>query len=111
MKIRRMKYEIQYSPEALNDLDEIWEYILLELGSPDAAENVVTNMMDAIDALETFPYQGAPLSSVAEIESDYRFILSGNYMAFYRVLEKSVQVDRILYQKRDYLRILFGDLS
>lgn len=24
-----MKYKIQYSPEALNDLDEIWEYAVV----------------------------------------------------------------------------------
>ena len=105
-----MKYKVQYSPEALNDLDEIWEYILLELGNPDAAENVVNKMMDTIDALEDFPERGAPLSSVAEVESDYRFVLSGNYIAFYRVEGKAVQVDRVLYQGRDYLRVLFGDM-
>ena len=105
-----MKYKVQYSPEALNDLDEIWEYILLELGNPDAAENVVNKMMDTIDALEDFPERGAPLSSVAEVESDYRFVLSGNYIAFYRVEGKTVQVDRVLYQARDYLRVLFGDM-
>ena len=92
-----MKYKIQYSPEALNDLDEIWEYILVELGNPEAAENVVLKMLDAIDTLEDFPERGAPLSSVAEVESDYRFVLSGNYMAFYRVVENLVQVDRVLY--------------
>lgn len=101
---------MQYSPEALNDLDEIWEYILLELGNPDAAENVVNKMIDAIDALEDFPERGVPLSSVAEVENDYRFVLSGNYMAFYRVEKKTVQVDRVLYQGRDYLRVLFGDI-
>ena len=104
-----MKYKVQYSPEALNDLDEIWEYILLDLGNPDAAENVVNKMMDTIDALESFPERGAPLSSVVDIESNYRFVLSGNYMAFYRVEEKMVQIDRILYQGRDYLKILFDD--
>lgn len=104
-----MKYRIKYSPEALKDLDEIWEYILLELANPDAAEDVVNRMLDTIEALEDFPERGALLSSVAEVESDYRFVLSGNYMAFYRVEEKTVWVDRVLYQARDYLRVLFGD--
>ena len=104
-----MNYKIQYSPEAQNDLDEIWEYILLELGNPDAAENVINKLLDIIDTLEDFPERGVPLSSVVEIESDYRFVLSGNYIAFYRVVEKTVYVDRVLYQKRDYLKVLFGE--
>ncbi|MDE5891380.1 MAG: type II toxin-antitoxin system RelE/ParE family toxin [Acetatifactor sp.] len=105
-----MSYKIQYSAEALKDLDEIWEYILWELCNPDAAERVVTQMLDAIDALKEFPRQGPLLSSVAEVDSDYRFVISGNYMAFYRIVEKTVYVDRILYQGREYMRILFGDV-
>ena len=85
-----MKYKVQHSPKTLNDLDEIWDYILLNLGNPDAAENVINKMMDTIDALEGFPERGTPFSSVADMESDYRFVLSGNYMAFYRVEEKTV---------------------
>ncbi len=59
----------------MKDLDEIWEYILLELANPDAAEDVVNRMLDTIEALEDFPESGALLSSAAEVESDYRFVL------------------------------------
>ncbi|MDO5425088.1 MAG: type II toxin-antitoxin system RelE/ParE family toxin [Eubacteriales bacterium] len=105
-----MKNNIHYSPESLNDLDEIWEYIFSELCNPQAAENTVNNIMDAVDKLEDFSEIGAPLSSVTGIESDYRFLVSGNYMAFYRVIEREVYIDRVLYGRRDYLRILFPDL-
>lgn len=49
------------------------------------------------------------LSSIADIESDYRFIVSGNYISFYRSYGSEVFVDRILYARCDYMRILFGD--
>lgn len=52
----------------------------------------------------------APLSYVTDIESDYRFLTSGNYMVFYRVDWQDVYIDRVLYGRRDYLRILFPDL-
>lgn len=54
-------------------------------------------------------YIGALLSSVADTESNYRFLVSGNYLIFYRAYEKEVYIDRILYARRDYMRILFGD--
>ena len=79
-----MKNSIHYSPEAQNDLDEIWEYITIELRSPQAAQNTVNKIMDTIDELENFSEIGALLSSVTDIESDYRFLTSGNYMVFYR---------------------------
>ena len=48
---------------------------------------------------------------MADVESDYRFLVSGNYLAFYRAYGNTVYVDRILYGRRDYLRILFGDVE
>ena len=105
-----MKNSIHYSPEAQNDLDEIWEYISFELCSPQAAENTVNKIMDAVDELEDFSEIGVPLSSVTDIESDHRFLTSGNYMVFYHVNVQDVYIDRVLYSRRDYLRILFPDL-
>ncbi len=105
-----MKYKILYSSEALKDLDEIWEYILMELGNADAAKNTINNVMNTIDALEVFPERGTPLSAVVEIESDYRFVLSGSYMVFYRVESQTVFIDRILYERREYIKVLFENL-
>ena len=104
-----MKYRILYSPEAKQDLNEIWEYISEEMANPDAAANMADSIMDTIDSLHAFPERGAPLSSVTETESSYRFVLAENYMAFYRVQEDTVYVDRIFYQRREYLRVLFGE--
>ncbi|MBD5543383.1 MAG: type II toxin-antitoxin system RelE/ParE family toxin [Lachnospiraceae bacterium] len=106
-----MKNNIHYSPQARNDLDEIWEYISFELCNPQAAENSVNKIMDTVDELENFLEIGVPLSSVTDVESDYRFLVSGNYMVFYRVIMQDVYIDRVLYGRRDYLRILFPDLS
>ena len=105
-----MKNSIHYSPKARDDLDEIWEYISFELCNPQAAEKTVNKIMDAVDELETFSESGALLSSVTDMESDYRFLTIGNYMVFYRVNGQDVYIDRILYGRRDYLRILFPDL-
>ncbi len=103
--------KLYYSPEALNDLDEIWAYIFKDLQNPTAAKNTVEAILNTIEKLEEFSGMGPPLSSVTEIESDYHFLVCGNYLAFYRVRGIEVKVDRILYGKRDYLRILFSNLT
>lgn len=51
---------------------------------------------------------GVKLSISLDIEVDYRYIICGNYMTFYRYSNNAVYVDRILYNKRDYLQILFS---
>jgi len=98
---------IHYSPESLQDLDDIWEYIVMELGNPDAAMNVVNNIMDMIDKLKEFSEMGARLSLTVGIENDYRFLVCGNYLLFYRINSQDVYIDRVLYNKRDYTSILF----
>ena len=103
-----MKNKIHYSEEALRDMDEIWEYIALELQTPSAAESTVNNIMDEIDKLESFPKMGTSLREVSSNSSDYRFLISGNYLVFYRSQNTDIFVDRILYGRRDYLRILFS---
>lgn len=105
-----MKNNIHYSREAQSDLDEIWEYISFELCNPQAAENTVNKIMDTVDELEVFSEIGTTLSSVTDMESDYCFLVSGNYIIFYRVAGQDVYIDRVLYGRRDYLRILFSDL-
>ena len=99
--------KLYYSPEALADLDELWEYIYADLENPTAAANTVEGVLKSINKLADFAHAGPLLSSIMELESDYRFLVCGNYIAFYRVADRAVYVDRILYAKRDYMRILF----
>lgn len=104
-----MKNKIHYSIEAQRDLDEIWDYIVADLCNPKAAQKMVDRILDDVDSLSDFAGIGAPLSSIADTDADYRFLVTGNYMTFYRVYGNDVYVDRILYGRRDYLRILIGD--
>lgn len=101
--------EVYLSPKAENDLKEIKTYIAEELENPRAALVTVGRITKSLRILQTHAFAGAPLSSVADVESDYRFLVNGNYLSFYRTYENMVYVDRILYGRRDYLRILFGD--
>jgi addiction module RelE/StbE family toxin len=102
---------ISYSSDALRDLDQIGDYISETLKSPAAALNTLSRIQDTIDRLAHFKLIGSPLSSITEIETDYRFLVCGNYLAFYRIHKDDAYIDRILYSRRDYLTILFGSLS
>ena len=101
---------IRISPQAQEDMQEIGAYISEELKNPSAAKNVLRKIITQIRTLEQFPKSGATLSSIVNVDTAYRFLVSGSYMVFYRYGEKHVYIDRALYGRRDYLRILFGDL-
>jgi plasmid stabilization system protein ParE len=97
------------SPEARNDLEEIKSYISGELENPVAALNVVSSITKALKKLKDMPEICPRLSSKIPFETNYRFLVCGNYLAFYRYENKTIYVDRILYGKRDYLKILFPE--
>ena len=60
--------------------------------------------------LREHAFLGTPLSAVMDVSSEYRYLVSGNYMVFYRVQGMDVYIDRVLYGRRDYMKLLFQDL-
>jgi plasmid stabilization system protein ParE len=82
------------------------------LQNPIAALNIVNEIQDKIDKLSDMPYIGTLLSAIYDDVDvgDYRFLICLNYLAFYRVEGDVVHIDRIIYGRRDYIKILFGDL-
>ena len=91
-------------------MDDIWDYIVSELQNRSAAEHVVDHIMDAVDQLKNFAEMETLLSAIADVGTGYRFLVSGNYMVFYRVQGNDVYIDRVLYGRSDYMSVLFKDL-
>ncbi len=104
-------YKLKISSEAKDDLAEIKRYISRELCNPQAAVSLVSKITKKMRDLLEYPGVGARLASVVDIQTDYRFLVCANYLIFYRYEEGVVFVSRIVYGRRDYLRILFGDLQ
>lgn len=101
--------KLHLSPDALEDLAEIKAYIADELQNTQVAIATVGKITKTIRMLQDYALIGTPLSSIVDVSSDYRYLTSGNYMIFYRVSGKDVYVDRVLYGRRDFLRILNVD--
>lgn len=106
-----MKNKLHYTDRARRDMDEIWDRIAGEYQNPAAATVVIDRIMDDIDTLGDFAEIGPLLSSIADVESDHRFLVSKKYLTFYRVCGRDVYIDRILNGRTDYLRILFEDMT
>ena len=101
---------IRYTPEAESDLTGIKKYISEQLMNPTAALSTVTKIIKRIRILEQFPELGTKLSSIIDINTDYRFLVCANYLAFYRIDGNDVFIIRVLYGRRDYITVLFGEL-
>lgn len=99
--------KLQLSKAAQKDLQEIKSYIAIDLDNPKAALTAVSRITKKIRLLVDNPLMGATLASISGANSEERFLVCGNYMVFYRATHENVFVDRVLYGRRDYLRVLF----
>jgi plasmid stabilization system protein ParE len=99
------------SPQAQNDLHEIKSYISDTLENPTAAVNVVSRITTKLKTLIDMQGIGTHLSAKVSFETDYRFLVCGKYLAFYRFENNTIFVDRIIYGGRDYVKILFPEIA
>ena len=101
-------YRVEVSEPAEKDLHDIVRYISSQLLAPMTA----ANMLDAIEAslttLEDMPQKYAPVTDERLALMGYRKLLVKNYIVFFTIDEKAkvVDVERILYARRDWLNIL-----
>ncbi len=101
------KTKVIYAPAAIDDLDEIFSYISSDNAT--AAEKMLHKLNSGISRLEDFPYMGVvlPEDEYTLVRQGYRFIIIHPYLIFYRLIDDSVVIHRILHGRRDYLRELF----
>ena len=89
-------------------MQETRRYISTVLSNPSASKQTLKRIATQLHTLEQFSEAGTPIlipgSPVA-----YRYLVCGSYMVFYHVHNEEVLVERILYGRRDYLSILFGE--
>lgn len=70
-------------------------------------KKTVNRILDKVDQLVEFAQSGALLSAVSEVMGEERFLVCDSYMIFYHSKKQEITIDRILYGRRDYLRVLF----
>ena len=102
------KFDVYITEPAENDIRDIARYISAQLNAPKAALNLINAIHAATKKLVTdaliYPYvRDDRLAALG-----YRFYIVKNYILFYIVNEKAktVDVDRVLYARRDWQNIL-----
>lgn len=100
--------KLRITPEVIEDIAEIKHYIREELCNPSAADRIARKIVSAYKELKNAPFIGAPLDSILEVKTDYRFLVCDNYLIFYKVNNDVISVYRVMNGRRDYCRQLFG---
>lgn len=101
-------YEVFISENAQNDLRDIARYISAQLSALTTAIRMVESIEKAIDRLSEMPKSYPPVIDDRLFGMGYRKLIVKNYIVFFIINEKdrAVDVDRILYGRRDWRSIL-----
>ncbi len=100
-------YDIEYSPESIRDLNDVFTDVLTASGSLEITHKYLDELQDEIESMVKRPKTGTPLYYDEQF-TGYCFVRFKEYLAFYRIEDTRMLVDRILFRKCDYIRLLLG---
>lgn len=98
------KYSVDVSEPAENDLRDIVRYIASQVSAPVSALHMMELLEEAMAGLSAMP-QRCPLVTDERLSQlGYRKLIVKNYIVFFTIDEKNkaVDVERILYSRRDW---------
>ncbi len=98
--------KIDILPIAESDIGEIIDFIAKEKNS--AAEQWLNNLEKNISLLANQPPLGSIPKDQTIAATGVRFLVVGNFLIFYVVMPKKIQIRRVLHAKRDYMNLLKG---
>ncbi|MCL2401091.1 MAG: type II toxin-antitoxin system RelE/ParE family toxin [Oscillospiraceae bacterium] len=98
------QYSVKIFPTAQNDLRDIVDY--LNSLSSDVAIKYYDLIIEKVGTLTTMP-ERCPLAKDTQLRlRGYRTLLINNYIVFYIINRKTVEIRRILFSKRQYESLL-----
>ena len=103
------EYPVNITDKALNDLNGIYEYIAVNLQSPENAMWQYNRIADSVLKLGFFPEKFRLVDFEPERSQGLRRMLVDNYSVFYVFKEELVTVTRVLYSASDIEKRLKED--
>lgn len=100
------KYQLNIFPWARLDMEQIFNYIAVELCNPTAAIGLINDFEKAFENVCTFPEKCPFINNEYVKDKSLRKLVVNNYIAFYRIRDNEIQVVRVLYGMRNYETLL-----
>ena len=104
------EFSVRYSSQALKDLSAVWDDVYEASHEYDIADRYVDELMAKISGKKAFPLSGSPLL-YGDLFTGYYYVNYKAYKTFYRVKDGTIDVSRIIMCKRDFMKILFEDIT
>ena len=98
--------KIEYSKDSMQDLVEIKQYIKFKLKEPEIAQKIIRKIREEINNLKNNPERYATIDNKKIERLEIRKIIVKNYIVFYRIKGYKIQIVRVMYGRRDWIKFL-----
>ena len=100
-----IEYQVKKGKAFDRDMERIHQFLLQGDYYPSTIKEIFEEIYEALKRLRTSPNIGAKLSNKTSIPNDYRYLVSGQYLIFYKVFDsrKLVQVYHVYHGRENYL--------
>jgi len=99
-----MKRTVRILRKAQADLEEIQRYV--ERDRPEAAERLVSRLLNRIETLERFPKTGVLPRDDRLRTLGFRVIMEGEHLIFYKLVRTQVRIYRVIHGRRKYKHMI-----
>ncbi len=102
------KYKVYVSEPAEKDLKDMVKHTALQLSAPVSAIRMMELLEEAMSGLSESPRRCPLIAEECLSRLGYRKLMVRNYIIFFSVSEKEkvVDIERVLYARCDWLRII-----
>ena len=100
------KFLIEYSNDSRQDLIEIKRYIKYNLHEPVIASKFINQIKNEVKKIANNPRIYPVIDDELISKLKIRKINVKNYIVFYKIKDSSINVVRILYEKRNWMKLL-----
>lgn len=97
-------YKVEYLPSAMEELENIQDWYAYKFDNK-TAKKVSDSIMDIIDRLEMVPNSGSPTPDDVLNSIGYRMVITGGYVAIYRLIDETVLIYHIASTKTEYTKL------
>ena len=96
-----MRCKLQILPAAWEDLKGLQDYYYWKFGKQ-SAENVIDNILNAMDSLTLFPEMGSELPDEELNDLGFRMLVVEKQIIVYKMVSSSIFIYSVFDGRRDY---------
>lgn len=95
--------KLRINPVVAEDMKNIKEYIAED--NEEMALKTIQEIYTRLEKIQQFPNVGADLSRRVGFQTDYKYVVCGNYVVLYKIGNEFVEIYRVVNRYQDITQI------